>query len=242
MRKEQSIMAAVNVFNLKNALQRDIQDFGVANTLKDLVFRTINRFVLFQVFRCMTIATVNPKYYDPGPKYTCKFLSREELLRLSRIPELYLSEDFLHEALERDHQCYAILDGDSVAAYGWYSNGPTAVSNDLAVRFHQDYVYMYNGLTHTEYRGRRLHAIGMTRALDDYLKRGFKGIISYVEENNYRSLQSVYRMGYEDFGKVLILKVFGKYFIHSSEGCRAYGFSVVKKSSTGFDSRPARTE
>lgn len=87
---------------------------------------------------------------------------------------------------------------------------------------------MYKGYTHHNYRGQRLHAIGMTRALAEYLKRGFEGLVSYVEATNYSSLKSVYRMGYRDFGKIYVFRIFGKYLIHSSKGCKKYGFGIEK--------------
>ena len=62
--------------------------------------------------------------------------------------------------------------------------------------------------------GNASHAVGMTRALDEYLARGSKGILSYVEWNNFASLKSCYRMGYADFGKIYVLRLFG-HFISS---------------------------
>jgi hypothetical protein len=39
---------------------------------------------------------------------------------------------------------------------------------------------MYNGFTHVKHRGKRLHAVGMTRALESYLVRGNKGILCSI--------------------------------------------------------------
>ena len=82
---------------------------------------------------------------------------------------------------------------------------------------------MYKGFTHVGHRGRRLHAIGMTMALQDYLKRGFKGLVSYVESNNFSSLVSVRRMGYEIFGTIFVLQLSGVSLTHASPGCRTRG-------------------
>ncbi len=128
--------------------------------------------------------------------------------------------------LPKGDYCYAILDGEKLASYGWYSTKPTSINPELVLYFNDQWVYMYKGYTHPGYRGQRLHAIGMAKALEAFTKKGFKGLISYVETNNFASLKSVYRMGYRNFGKVRILKIFGRYFIKSDEGCSAYDFTV----------------
>jgi L-amino acid N-acyltransferase YncA len=85
---------------------------------------------------------------------------------------------------------------------------------------------MYKGFTHPNYRGQRLHAIGMTMALDHYLNQGYRGLVSWVEANNIRSLRSCYRMGYRHFGEIYVVKIFRKYLILCSKGCEDYGFKV----------------
>jgi L-amino acid N-acyltransferase YncA len=88
---------------------------------------------------------------------------------------------------------------------------------------------MYKGYTHTRHRGRRLHAVGMTRALESYLARGYKGFVSYVEASNFSSLKSCYRMGYVNFGTIVALRVFNRYFLYANKGCRRYGFRLVER-------------
>jgi hypothetical protein len=118
-----------------------------------------------------------------------------------------------------------------VVAYGWYSNQPTDIDG-LELHFSPDYMYMYSGYTHPRVRGLRLHAIGMNRALAAYLERGHKGLISYVESHNYRSLQSVYRMGYEDIGRVVILKLGKLPLMFASRGCREHDFVITRPTET----------
>jgi hypothetical protein len=137
-----------------------------------------------------------------------------------------LDKAFLEEAMGKGDECFAILDGGALASYGWYSDKSTKVSDELELHFSSQYVYMYNGFTHPKYRGQRLHAIGMTMALNHYLGKGYKGIVSWVEANNFSSLRSCYRMGYKDFGDIHILKLFRKYRIKCSDGCQKYGFRV----------------
>jgi hypothetical protein len=222
-------MAAVSVSKFVSSFQRDLKIIGLANSFKDYSFKAANRFIILNILRGMSVQKVDPSYIELDEKYEGRFLSPEELLEHSLRPEYNLPAEFVNQALAKGDECYAILDGKLLASYGWYSNGQTIVSDELDLIYNKDYIYMYNGYTHKNYRGQRLHAIGMTRALDHYLKAGKKGIVSYVEESNHRSLQSVYRMGYVDFGKVYIVKLFGKYFIAHTSGCNTFGFRVIQK-------------
>jgi hypothetical protein len=107
----------------------------------------------------------------------------------------------------------------------------------LILHFDDRYIYMYKGFTHVEHRGQRLHAIGMTRALEAYLARGYKGIVSYVEWNNFASLRSCYRMGYTGFGSIIVARILGRYIIHASSGCKPYRFKLEWREQTASAER-----
>lgn len=215
-------------------IRQDVKNFGVLRTLYDITFRVINRLLFFKVLRCMIIDSVDPRYLGSDTGYRYTFLGEGALLGFTENKEYELSKDFVLRSLKKGDECYGILDGPALASYGWYSSKPTEISfgptknggDDLRLHFSGEYVYMFSGYTHDRYRGQRLHAIGMTRALKEYLGKGFKGLVSYVESNNYSSLKSCYRMGYKDFGKVYILRIFGKHIIRSSKGCKKYQFRV----------------
>jgi len=216
----------MNFVEIRELLMNGLKTYGLSDTVYDLAYRGINHFTTLMVLKCLTIDVVDRKFLFSKNGYTCEFLDPEKLMVLSKNREYQLEKHFLDEAISKGDECFAILDGDSLASYGWYSNNPTKVSDELKLHFNERYVYMYNGFTHPDYRGQRLHAIGMTMALDHYLNRGYKGIVSWVEANNFSSLRSCYRMGYRDFGEILIIKLFRKYFILRDKGCRDNGFKV----------------
>lgn len=216
-------------YRIRNTIRHNLQYFGIWATLYDLIFRAINCVVYYKTLKCLEITTPDPRYLNHGEPYKCLFLDKPMLMGFSKNDGCEMSENFLRHALGKGDECFGILDGDTLASYGWYSNSPTAISSELVLHFSDEYIYMYKGFTRNEYRGQRLHAIGMTVALKEYLSRGFKGLVSYVESTNFSSLKSVYRMGYKDFGKLYILKIFGKYLIHSSRGCREYGFRPERR-------------
>ena len=150
--------------------------------------------------------------------YKGRFLDPATLWSLSAFPEYELDPAFLTAALAKGDECYGFLTGGELtggelAAYGWYSRGNTAVDiPDVELAFDQRFVYMYKGFTLKKHRGQRLHAVGMTRALDAYLARGFAGVVSYVEWSNFDSLKSCYRMGYRSFGNIYVTRLFGRVF------------------------------
>ena len=220
-------MATISVTRFKNAVQRDIKHFGLVDSVKDYTLRAVNELTYFHVFRGMMIDQVTDKFMESAWNYECRFLTPSEMRALSRRPEYELSEKFIEAALEKGDQCYAILSDGFLASYAWYSSEPTLINDELKVRFDRQYIYMYNTFTYYDYRGQRLNAIGITLALNEYLKRDLKGIIFCVEENNHRSLRSVSRLGAQEFGRVIALKLSGRHVLYHSPGCRKRGLMMM---------------
>jgi hypothetical protein len=205
-------------------IRSNVATWGLSPTLHDLALKATNRVVLLKILKCMAIERINPAFAVCPEPYRAMFLGAPMLREFCRDQANDLSEGFLEEALAKDDECFGILAGDSLASYGWYSSGPTRIDPpDLVLHPGGGSVYMYKGFTHVGHRGRRLHAIGMTMALQAYVKKGFKGLVSYVESNNFSSLTSVRRMGYEIFGTIFVLQMFGGSLTHASPGCRARG-------------------
>jgi hypothetical protein len=207
---------------------RTMRQFGLVRTLYDLALRALNRLVYFRVLKVVGIDRPDPRALARRPEYGYGFLSRALLLAFAVDPAYEMNERFLLGALAKEDRCYGIVHGETLASYGWYSTKPTvALTDDLELRFDPAYVYMYKGFTHEGYRGQRLHAAGMAQALEEYRAEGAKGLVSYVESNNFSSLKSCYRMGYRPLGHVLVLRAGGRYFIGSTRGCRERGFRLA---------------
>lgn len=216
----------MNLVKLRERPLNDSKKYTLSDTVYDLIYKCVNRLTLLMVLKCVVIDAVDHKFLEGFDFYRCELLDPERLPAISENREYQMERDFLDEAISKGDECFAIFDGRRLASYGWYSTKPTRVNEDLELRFDERYVYMYKGFTHPNYRGQRLHAIGMTTALAHYLNQGYKGIVSWVEANNIRSLRSCYRMGYRDFGEIYIVKFFRKHLILCSEGCADYGFKV----------------
>jgi hypothetical protein len=206
------------------SLRDSVDRVGVAGTLHDLGLRAANRVMVLKILRLMSIERANPAFAACPAGYRAMFLTEPMLRDFGRDAVNEMPEAFLDEALAKGDECFGLLAQGRLAAYGWYSSGPTRIDPpDLILHPGGRHIYMYKGFTHVKHRGRRLHAIGMTLALQDYLKRGFNGLVSYVESNNFNSLKSTVRMGYEIFGTIAVLKAFGVHCTRASAGCRARG-------------------
>jgi hypothetical protein len=201
---------------------------GVAALAYQWAVRCLNWAVEFKVLRALVAHRPHPDFLNCPSGYRAMVLTENTVRQFSRDPVNEMSKQFIDEALHRGDQCYAIVDGDTLAAYGWYAFGATPIGlPGMLLRYRDDHVYMYKGFTHDRYRGQRLHGIGMTLALRHYRSTGRMGLISYVESVNFDSLKSCKRMGYLEFGSVYVVKLFGRYFSYSSAGCAEYGFRLT---------------
>lgn len=211
-------------------IKRIYQTEGIGGLAFEIFYDTCANLANFKILIGMTLQLqdVDEKFLEPVEGFEGGFLSREQVEKFSNSAEYDLPANFVSYALSRADECYGFLNDGRLAAYGWYARNTTRLSNTLNLHFSKDYVYMYRGYTHRDFRGKRLHAMGMAQAAKAYHSRGYKGLISYVEANNFASLRSVYRMGYRNFGRVVIFQMFGKCFIFHSAGCRDYGFRVIE--------------
>jgi hypothetical protein len=215
------------MFKKLDTLRLKVRRHGAAATAYEAAVKALSSVADFRILRGVFVDQPDKAFLDCP--YQPMLLNDAALRRFAQDPANELSLEFIDEATARGDQCYAICDGDRLAAYGWYAFGATPIGvPGVLLHYTPGYVYMYKGFTHNDYRGKRLHAIGMTRALQHYLSKGYKGIVSYVESINFDSLKSCFRMGYSVFGTVYVIKAFGRYYGFSTPGCRKYAFRVER--------------
>jgi hypothetical protein len=217
------IHAAVDKILLK------MRRHGLPSYLHGLGVQALNSIVPFKILRGVFVDRADPAYLECPEPYQASFLSAQALQDYAGDAATEMSPRFVEDAVRSGDQCYALTEGEKLAAYGWYSTRPTPIGYaGLVLHFAPGYVYMYKGFTDARHRGKRLHAIGMTRALEHYLAKGYGGIVSYVESTNFDSLKSCFRMGYRAFGSVFVVRLFGRYFAFSSPGCKPFGFRLER--------------
>jgi hypothetical protein len=212
---------------------KDVYRFFVTLSLGQFLFKcliwTAQRLAYFKIFRILTLhlADANPAYLADVPGFAYRLLDRESCRKLANDPIYDLPESFLDRALANGDECYAFMQEDVVASYGWYSDKPGIISDQLQFYYDDAYVYGGRGLVLPKYRGRRLHAFGEAAALRNYQERGYKGIIVMVEAQNYNSLRSLYRLGYTTFGTIFVIRLFGRFFIRASKGCAKHSCTMT---------------
>lgn len=136
-----------------------------------------------------------------------RFLTAEEVADFGHDATLELDADTVLRASGRYDFCYAALDEGRLAAYGWYALGAIEAEHagGVAMSYPTHVAYMYKGFTHPDYRGRRLHALAMGRALVALEAFGVDTLLSIVDWTNRASLKSCARLGYQDLGRRLKL-------------------------------------
>ena len=202
--------------------------------------RLLNQCGFYRELHGMTVTTdtVNGSSATVDDDYTCRFMAADELRQIADDEVYLMSSEFIEDALARGDRCYGIFDGDKLASYGWYtSTGPNQFNEELEIVFDPGWVYMYRGYTLPEYRGQKLHAAGMSRALAAVTAEGQEGLISCVDGLNGPSLRSCARMGYRIFGSVKVCRWFAaewvrlgplsRYRVQASGDCNLFGFDVI---------------
>jgi hypothetical protein len=213
----------------RDRFQKTAAQFGKAAAAHDLAKLTASRIVFLRMLRCLELRLpdVAADLMQIPAGFSGRFVSKAELLQLAAKPEYDLERDWIERTMARGDRCYGLFEGDRLASYGWYSKQPTNLSEDLAFAFDPRDVYMYKGLTLDAYRGKRLHGIGMAKALEAYVAEGSRGIVSYVESHNFSSLKSCERLGYRSLGTIAITRAAGRYLVASTGTCEAHGITIV---------------
>jgi len=207
-------------------IQRDLKYFGTACTIYDIFLRVLNWFVFLKVLRVIAISEIPTKPALP-PNFRFEHIPVGEVARLSQNPEYALHPRLLHEMARGNNTCFGIYDGRTLANYMFVFVTPALMTDELEVAFGPRYAYLCAAFTHPRYRGLHVNSLGVDLGVREYLTRGFREILAYVESNNFSSLKSFARCGWRTVGTVHILRLFGRYIIHNGRGCSAYAFRVL---------------
>lgn len=207
------------------SMRREMSHFGLSGTIRARALRRAG--TALRILDVLVVDQPDPEFLRLDPRYRAGFLDPDTIRRLSRDPAHDLPSSFVEKALAKGDRCHAILDGDTPASLGWYATTPTPVGGDLVLSCDGFYVYMYKGFTHHDHRGKRLHAIGMTLALQRLRAEGFAGIVSYVDAANLGSLRSCHRMGYRDAGTIVVAAVGRRRIVIQSGDCAHYGVKLT---------------
>ncbi len=208
-------------------IKRNYRKFGIGAVFFDLLYKAVNTVFCARIIYLMHLeAGEQLESFESARAFEYRRLTAEELRRFAQMPETGLTESFVEPAIRNEQICYAFLDRGEMASFLWYSLKPVEVGDGLMLYFDPSYVYSYHGITHPKHRGKRLFAQGLLNELAHYAKEGAKGIVCYTEANNYASQQSMAHAGFQKVGRVFILRILGKFYIHHDAACLARGFRV----------------
>jgi hypothetical protein len=185
----------------------------------------ISRLTPFTVYKVMilTMSHVDKTYLQGCTEFQQIFLSAEAMKRWVGKPNNDLSAKSIAEAIANQEECLAIFDGEELVSYGWYTDMPAHARSELYFHFNGAYKYTHKTYTVSDYRGKRLHGIGMAKACEKYTERKYNGLIGVVEAHNLNSIRSAYRLGWRDVGKAYAIMIFGRYLTYEDRGSRRYG-------------------
>lgn len=212
---------------------KEVYRFFITLTVGQFLFKcliwTIQRLIYFKIFRIMSLplADADPAYLGEAPGFDGLFLDAKSCRRLADNPIYNLSKTFLDQALANGDKCYAYFQDDAIASYNWFSDKPGIIVDRFKFHYDNAFFYGHTGLTLPKYRGRRLYAFGLAAGLKDYGTRGYRGLIGIVEAQNYNAVRSNFRTGYKSFGTIFIIRLFGRYIIHASKGCKKHSCSMT---------------
>lgn len=181
------------------------QQYGVRIAMHQIIARLLRSVFRLQVIEVISLDETDlkdtPMY---APEIRFRFLTAAEVANFSCDPANELGPEFAGRIVSGNDCCMAALDGDRLAAYGWYARGSVEAEHNFgtAMSYPEHMVYMYKGFTHPDYRGLRLHGIGMSLALQKLSGSGVCSLISTVEWTNTASLRSCDKLGYRRLGRL----------------------------------------
>lgn len=193
--------------NPVHLLRNTQRQYGLGAAWRLLADEALKRTVGGAVVQVVWLEQARVAGVKPVDGFTFRFLTPDEVRRHAADPERELTEELAASIERGENACFAALDGDTLAAYGWYAfhRMPPEHPGTVGLYMPPDVSYMWKGFTHPAYRGLRLHAAGMGLALVALSERGIRALISLVEWINEPSLRSCDRLGYERIGRLTLV-------------------------------------
>lgn len=142
----------------------------------------------------------------PDGRFEFRFLDADEVSHFAQDSAYYLAPEMAERIRAGRDLCFAALDGDRLAAFGWYALEAIEPehADGVAISYPPNTAFMYFGFTHPDYRGARLHGLTMALALKELASRRVTRLVSLVAWTNRASLKSCYRLGYRRLGAMIV--------------------------------------
>ena len=183
---------------------------GTGAMVRWVAYRSAQRLVDVTVAHVLWLdaANINDSL-RPDTAYTFRLLSADEVRALAADPHNSLYPAMADRIVAGNDFCFAALAGPRVAAFGWFALGSIEPEHNggTALSYPPDVACMYNGFTHPEFRGHRLHGLVKGLGLRALADRGASKLVSTVDWTNWASLRSNFRLGCVDLGRTGVLRL-----------------------------------
>ena len=207
-------------------LSRTRHEFGWLSAFQAIVDRLGQKLCGLNVAQVVWLnASRLDELDDKDPPFEFRFLTADQIRHFAKDPALDLSDEMAERIDAGRDFCFAALEGDCLAAYGWYALECIEPEHNcnVAMSYSEQTAYMYKGFTHPDYRGLRLHGQGMGLALKRLVDRGVTSLVSTVDWTNQPSLRSCDRLGYERLGNIIAFGSRGQYILRTPSKARRKG-------------------
>lgn len=217
--------------SLRGVLQ-NAHAFGVRAALRDVEYRALNKLTRVRILHCMTLVTDDVAGASAAPPgFVARVATAGELHAARAEPEwaAEMTTAFIDGACGRGDECVGVFDGRRLVSMAWLARAPTHITRNLVLHFDPAWAYSYKNYTLAAYRGRRLHALGVVFALGRCVRAGARGLVLYVDHDNFASLRAMRRMGFRQLGDVYVVGPEGREVAWSSPGCRSHQVRVERR-------------
>src|SRR5262249_20552277 len=107
--------------------QIKLRRHGARNVLHLLCMRAINAVLPFRILRGVYVEKPAAAFLAAPQPYSARFLNAAELGAFAADRRNEMSPAFMDSVRSKGDECYALLQGSALAAYGWYATTPTPI-------------------------------------------------------------------------------------------------------------------
>ncbi len=186
-----------------------------SRSLRWLPYRAMRRFAIANICQFYQ-SPIDQMPRTPVPDgYAIESCSSDQLRSHAHELEYQIPErDF--EMLDTGHaKCFAAFQSNSLAGFAWVAFGdiPGDMNHDgkpetgLPIQLADNAAFIFQVLVLPAYRGRRLYAAIMSQMADQLQTDGIQTLVLTTEGSNYRALNAVDRMGFQNVGRASLFRL-----------------------------------
>ena len=183
--------------------------YGLSAAVRRTLYRMAQKLMVLDISKVVWVDAKSVGPFEPPQGFTFRQLTAAEVGRYAGSdPALGLDLELADRTMSGRDFCFAALSGDRLAAYGWFALGSIEAYHNrgnhpgtgVAVSYAEDVAFMYNGFTHPDFRGNRLHSAVKAFALQELAAHGVTKMLGTTDWTNYASRNSFRKLGCQDLG------------------------------------------